>query len=141
MRGHGLQGGFVRWYTRSAFAHCAFLYPDNRTIIESYPGRGVQQTYVKSWEGITVCSIPSMTSDQWFRLFAWAEAKVGAKYDWPSILSFLTRNKPDADDRWFCSEFCHAGLKAVGVQVLTRVESYKVYPGLLFYSPLVTVAR
>ena len=130
----------MRWYTRSAYAHCAFLYPDNRTIIESYPGRGVQQTYVKSWDGITVCDIPSMKPEQWRRLFAWAEDKIGANYDWPSIISFLTREKPNSDERWFCSEFCHAALKAVDAQVLVRVKSFKVYPGLLSYSPLVAVS-
>lgn len=141
MRGRGFKAAFIRWYTRSKYAHCAFLYPDGQTIVESYPGRGVHITKLKDWDGITTCEVPGMTDEQWVRLFAWAESKVGAKYDWPSIFSFLMRNKPDSDDKWFCSEFCHAAFKAAGYPILTRVDSFKVYPGLLSYSPLVTVSR
>ena len=140
MRGRGIQGSLVRWYTRSAFAHCAFLYPDGRTIIESCAGYGVRQTAIKSWDGITVCDIPGMTVLQWQKLFYWVEDKLGDKYDWSSILTFLTRNKPNQNNRWFCSELCHAALNAVDSQVLVRVKSSKVYPGLLSYSPLITVS-
>jgi len=141
MRGRGIQGAVVRCQTRSHFAHAALLYPDGRTIIESYPGAGVRVKLIDSWDDVVPFDVPSMSPEQWRRAFRFAESKIGCDYDWFSILCFLTREKPPTNNKWFCSELVMASMSAAGVQLLSRIQPYKVYPGMIAYSTLLLNAN
>lgn len=136
MRGRSLASTLVRCQTRSNFAHSALLYPDGRTIIESYPGHGVRKKLLHDWDDVVAFSLHGVTSEQWRRAYAFAEAQIGKPYDWYSVLCFLTRDKPPKNDNWFCSELTMAAMQAGGVNLLARIPPYKVYPGMLAYSPL-----
>jgi hypothetical protein len=62
----------------------------------------------------------------------------GKRYDWPGILHFATRRPQgaEAQRKWFCSEIVFAALAAAGIPPLARIAQWKVYPGMLAYSPL-----
>jgi len=64
--------------------------------------------------------------------------QVGKKYDFKGCLNFITRRKesPAGQKRWFCSELVFAGFVHIRKPLLLRIPAWKVYPGLLAYSPL-----
>lgn len=138
MRGRGFFNAIVRCQTRSHFAHSALLYPDGKTVIEAAPGAGVRRHMLTKWDDVIPFTVPGMTADQWQRAFAFSESQLGKPYDWFSILCFLTRDKPPRNDNWFCSELTMASMSAAGVHLLDRIPPYKVYPGMIAYSPLIS---
>ena len=68
------------------------------------------------------------------RKFALETEKDG--YDWPGILGFLVRKNTQSQKRWFCSEWVLAALRQGGVPLLNRVDSWRVQPEHLTWSPL-----
>lgn len=69
--------------------------------------------------------------------------QIGKRYDYLGLLHFVTRRPEYAhdQDRWFCSELVFAAFAAVGKPLLCRIPAYKVYPGMLIYSPLLKLAE
>jgi uncharacterized protein YycO len=67
-------------------------------------------------------------------------SQVGKQYDLRGVLHFVTRRPQNASDqdRWFCSELIHAAFRHVRRDLLLRVESWKVFPSMIVYSPLLT---
>lgn len=65
----------------------------------------------------------------------WIRAKNGAPYDFRGIFKFLSRGMNCTDGRWFCSELVFTACQMGGVSLL-NLPAWKVYPGMLAYSPL-----
>jgi uncharacterized protein YycO len=73
------------------------------------------------------------------RMVDWLNLQIGKKYDWGEVFKFVTRRKVDpsgADRRWFCSELAAAAFSVASGQVLIRMPSSQISPGLLAASPL-----
>jgi len=67
----------------------------------------------------------------------------GKGYDFRGVLHFVSRRPERAGDqeRWFCSEVVFAGFAHIRKPLLLRVPAYKVYPGMLVYSPRLVHVR
>lgn len=131
-RGRGVVSALIRWQTRGPYSHAALLYPDNRTIIEAWHS-GVRKAQVEDWNGIDIFDVPEI--DDWTSVFAYAEARLGKKYDFLSVARFVTRQKPPmGDEREFCSELVFGAL-ATKVKVLARIDAANVSPTHLGWSP------
>lgn len=64
----------------------------------------------------------------------------GQAYDFLGLLHFITR-RPESQAgqmKWFCSELVFAAHLYAGIRLLERIPAWKVYPGMLSYSPLLT---
>lgn len=134
-RGRGVISALVRWQTRSVYSHCAIQLPDGR-ILESWQGSGVQVRRLADWAGVERFRVAGITATQWGRAVSFAEAQVGAGYDYISVLRFVSRRHAPDNGRWFCSELVAAALQVAGVQLLARVDPAEVSPAMLSWSPL-----
>ena len=68
--------------------------------------------------------------------------QIGKPYDTRGVLHFVTRRPERWQDqeKWFCSELIHAGFVYIRKPLLVRIPAWKVYPGMLTYSPLLKKA-
>lgn len=134
-RGKGIINSLVRWQTRSHYAHASVLLRDDENvIIQALPGKGVHVARLTDWEGIDKFSIESPFDETAVAHFL--GRALGRKYDYLSVIRFLTRQKaPLHERRWFCSELVFAAFAAGGLRLLNVDEPYKVSPALLAMSP------
>lgn len=134
MAGKGIYSTLIKWQTWSDVSHAAFLLPDGN-ILEAWQGAGVRIRDYPAGPGIEVYTIPDITEAEWKRVLDFAKAQVGKKYDYMGIFRFLTREKSEMDDKWFCSELVFEAFKQAGIHLLERIKSYQVSPGILKLSP------
>lgn len=132
--GRGILSALVRWQTRSRWSHAALLLPDGKTIIEAWPGKGVQQKTITDWAGVEAFDL-DLTEGQWANAIAFARSKIGCGYDYLGVARFLTRRERDNPARWFCSELVFAALDRANAPPLARIKAWAVSPELLAISP------
>jgi len=136
-RGRGLISAAIRWQTRSRYSHAAILLPDERTIVEAWPGAGVRVKTVTDWSGIDrfqVC-VDDINTEA---LKIFLKEQVGMGYDYKGVLRFLSRHS-DADQerkRWFCSELVYTAFERLGILLFRDTRAWEVSPGMLARSPL-----
>lgn len=135
--GRGLLCWFVRWQTRSPYAHVALQFGD--IFYESHPWRGgficcemTAADYAADAFGIEVPKHVYASMERW------AESHVGDKYDWVAIFRFISRRRWQSNRRWICSEWIFRDFLDHGIRLLAETEDWEVSPGLLVRSPLLT---
>lgn len=144
-RGKSLISRIIRFINWSNYSHVAYLAPDG-TCYEAWRGS------VQKWSGVeanaslftahtpgTVIDlydlVTPLTESQTAKIVAWMESQKGKKYDYWSIVHFITR-RPEwtsSQDKWFCSELVAAAFQKVG-RPLLNTDAWKIYPGMLAYS-------
>lgn len=126
-RGTGFGGAFVRWWTRSEYAHVSISTPSS--CIDAAPGCGVG--FRKEPIGAKRVSF-EVTASQLDRLSLFIDAEYGCKYDWLGDfacgLPWLAR---EHKDKWFCSEFACACLQHIGI-IRSTVEPWRLSPQGLY---------
>lgn len=100
-------------WTRSPYSHVELEVGGLRYAAR--PGIGVVadagHVDPDTWDAIAV---PSILLDQ-LRLDAWCRCELGKRYDWAGLSIAAFGWGWESRNRWFCSEFAAAGLRAVGV--------------------------
>jgi len=126
--------------SRSIYSHVALLIPGTNECIESYPGPGVRRRKLtaKDFARIDIYDVQGMTPERWAIALAFAQYQIGKKYDWWSVLRFVSKRTALENDRWFCSELVHKSLAEAGVRLLERIPSAEVAPAHIAISPLLT---
>jgi len=133
----------IRCFHRSPYSHASFV-----------SGCGLEY---EAWKGgvrtgafgaahtpgteVDLYLVAGMTGERARLITAFLKAKEGKPYDYWGVVKFITRRKetPSGQDRWFCSELVFSALRAAGIELLMRIPAYQVYPGMLAYSPLLTL--
>ena len=133
-RGHGLIGWFIRWQTRSKYAHLAMQY-DNQ-IIESVFWHGVIKRDLTPADDEADVVYVDVPEHVYFTMLWWAQSHVGDGYDWMGLLRFISRRRWQHDDWWFCSEFGFANFLFGEIVLLAETEEWEVSPGLFMRSPV-----
>lgn len=142
-RGKGIVSNLILWQTRGEVSHAALVLPDN-SVIESREFKGVQRRAHYRISGVKcyLFDVPT-TPLQDMAIVAFAEEQlIMCKgwwcYDYLSIARFITRSDSDLYTRghWFCSEFVFAAFKHAEIDLLARIQDWKVNPQHLFNSPL-----
>ena len=128
----------IQWQTRSVYSHSALMLPDD-SIIEAWHVGGVRHephplTGHEPGTRIEVYVVDT-TPTQDYQIERFVKSQVGKGYDFRAIARFLTREKGDNPERWFCSELVFAGFQHVGINLLERIEAWKVSPALIALSP------
>lgn len=136
-KGMGTIASLIKWQSRSEYSHAAILFEDG-VLYEAREFEGVRKllsTAVDYGQAIAF-GVPAETNVASVRAFM--ERQLGKRYDYGSILRFITRQQQHRTDsgRWFCSELVFAAVQKGGVDLLSRVEPWAVSPGLLTLSPL-----
>lgn len=138
-RGTGLVSSLIRWQQRGQYAHASILI--NGTVYEAVSGDGVRAISVQGYEaeyraGRIVTAPLTLDPSVEAALELWLQARIGAGYDYPAILRFLTRSRERKAGRWFCSELVVAALQTIGLQPFANTAPWEVSPGLLARTPL-----
>jgi hypothetical protein len=133
----GLFPWLIRMWTRDKHNHCELVLgnDENACMISAVEGLGVRLVYLipgesfdpKKWDVVTIDCKPSKES----AIYVWALSEVGCKYDWRGIFFCqVFKWGWHSKDKWFCSEFCTAGLQEIGV--LMREKAWYQSPGKLY---------
>lgn len=137
----------IQWQTRSPYSHVGWLCGDG-SIVEAWHKGGVRRnadlgTAHTPGTVVDLFSVRDLGTWEEMQVVMFLESTLGAKYDFGSVLRFLTRRHESPRDRakWFCSELVYAALASIGRPPLSRTEPWEVSPGLLVRSPHLLYVR
>lgn len=134
-KGRGVMSRLIEWQTNGDYSHAALLDEDNNTLYESWQTAGVRKKI--NW---SVSDDPTVdffkfahTKAEADAIRSFAESQLGKKYDWLGVVRFVSRTqlRPDAKEKWFCSEFVTAALAAAGIDLFKNTEPNEVPPDLI----------
>jgi len=130
----------IRWRTWSDYSHAAWVFPD-QSVIEAWKGGVTHAPSILAGHApdteVHLFTL-DLTIEQRWAIQDFLIAQIGKPYDYGGILGFLTASKTEHPNRWFCSELLFSALKQAKVCLLARIPAWKVSPGLLALSPLLT---
>jgi len=129
-----------RFLTWSKYSHVSWVDPEGWEIEAWSSGvRCLQHAHSDHTPGtlVDLFSI-DLEQDELNQLRDFLRAQVGKKYDFIGNLHFITRHHEYSRDRdrWFCSELIAEAFRSIRHPLLERIESFKVYPAMITYSPL-----
>ena len=141
-RGVGLVSHLIQWQQRSDVSHVSIIDEDDM-LIEAREWRGcvrarsLSQVQAESSSRFTVMYV-EVPRSKYEAAMRFARAQLGKRYDYLSIIRFVTRHQCSRNDngKWFCSELAFVVAKEAGVTLLQLIEPWAVSPGLFHYSPL-----
>ena len=128
--GTGLIGRLIRRFTWGEYAHVA-IEVDGWTY-EALEGKGVIKHKSTRNPDLTLRA-PDIVKA---KLLEYLESKVGLKYDWWGIYSFIARKKRQDANKLFCSEYAASAFEYAQMPLLERVEAWKISPSMLSCTPL-----
>jgi uncharacterized protein YycO len=134
--GKGIMSAAIRWQTRSDYSHAAVLFPDERTIVEAWPGAGVHTKTVTDWTGIDRFAVNADFDTP--QLSGFLLSQCGLGYDYAGVLRFLSRSSDASQERkrWFCSELVVAAFEYAGAILFRDSHPWEISPGMLARCPL-----
>lgn len=129
----------IRWFTWSQYSHAAWICRDG-TVIEAWLPGGVQRvdslsTNHRDGTMVALFEVEGLTDGQREQIERDLADRLGAPYDVLGLLGFLTRERMEKHNAYFCSELVFMALGVTGIVPLSRVPPCKVSPGLLSLSP------
>ena len=131
----------IRWQTRSIYSHIAVQLGDG-TVIEAWSKGGV--VHRESFRDghtpgtkVDVFTINPISNFDEQAAKDYLLAQIGKKYDFGSVLRFLSRRKSKANNKFFCSELAESALLAGGCRLLNGNPSEHA-PAHTAMSPLLT---
>ena len=137
----------IRWATWSEYSHAAWEFEDGR-VIEAWtdsviPPRGsvrvAENASVRHTPGTVVdrFGVECLTASRRELVEKLLLDEVGCGYDFAGIFGRILRRESQHKENWFCSELVFDKLQKAGINLLERVESWKVDPGMIRLSPFV----
>jgi uncharacterized protein YycO len=137
-KGKSILSRIIKFRTWGKYSHASIVTSDLE-VYESWYGvrhvGSVLQGHSKGTE-VDLYNIKGLTVEQEEQIIAFCTEQLGKGYDYFAIIGFVLRRNYDSMERWFCSELVHEACKNAGVILIDNVESYKVDPTLLSYSPI-----
>lgn len=132
---------FINW---SEYSHASWMTSDGGEY-ESWDTVGVRYSSIfgsQHTKGTEVDLFEiKLTKAEIDALEMFFREQMGKKYDYMGILGFLMRKDEHVHNRWFCSELIAAGFESIKKPLLRNIPSYKVYPGMIAYSTLLTKVK
>ena len=115
------------------YSHAAILYPDGKTVIESYEGVGVRERGLNDYgfdmEPFDAFDVQGgMDALRYVRGTAWAKGEIGCGYDYRGVWHFITGQTGADPDKWYCSEFAQDFFIHAGGPSLLRWPSWMTSP-------------
>lgn len=149
VEGSGFGSALIKYYDHGLYSHVDSMLPDGTLLgarddaIEGIPS-GVQIRPASYVAGETVLRVTIPCTDtQQDAFYAFVRAQLGKPYDETSIAAFAVGRDWRADDSWFCSELCSAGIEASGLVPPLSAPANKIAPDdlLLVISALVRIGQ
>ena len=138
-RGRSLISRLIQFQTRSDYSHVALMM-DDCSVYEAWHVGGVRHLRSpfdghSSGTYIDIFRITDLRDCDVDQVEFFLSKQLGKKYDFASVVRFITRREAPADDKWFCSELVLAALKRGGVELL-RLPPSEASPRDVSISPL-----
>ena len=137
-KGTSMISTLIKWRTWSEYSHVSWINEDG-SVIEAWTDGVCQRKSIheahRPGTQIDIFDV-KMSLEQKARIKLFLKGEIGKKYDYRGVMKFISRRSGDNQDRWFCSELIAAAFNFADVPLLVRIPVYKIYPGLLAYSPL-----
>ena len=143
-KGTGLVSKLIQKQTRSPYSHTAIEFSDGK-IIEAWRTGGERfwhgcvRWITNPWDGhaedtvIDSYRIDGYVDEAAARAFA--EHQIGHRYDFTSVMRFVSRRNAPANDKWFCSELALSIIESGGLDLLHGNPS-RMSPRDVVLSPL-----
>lgn len=140
-KGTGWISKSILHVSRGGYSHAAVQLADG-SIIEAHARRGVCTRkdlldQVNTKTQVVVFDVET-TPEQDVIITDFLKDQIGKGYDYWSIVGFVIHSTHEGRkgyNRWFCSELVFAAFQKAGINLLERVEPWKVSPTILSYSP------
>lgn len=132
LKGEGFIPKLIKWWTKSNYCHCEFLFSDGLRFgcspISPFTTRFSKETPSSIyWDYV---SIPMSAEDE-IKIREFCTSEIGCKYDWEGIFfSQIFHWGYENKKKWFCSEICTAGLQHIGL--LKDMKANRISPGDLY---------
>lgn len=140
-KGTGWISNAIMWISRGGYSHVAMVLNDD-SIIEAWAG-GVRKrkNILDQMDINTIVDVFEIntTPDQDIIIKDFLEKQIGKGYDYLAILGFILHTSHQGRiqyGRWICSELVFAAFQKIDINLLDRVECWKVSPTILSYSTL-----
>jgi len=131
----------ILFFSRGGYTHAAIILPDD-TVIEAYPFRGIRSrkslTDQMGDAKVEIYDVAT-TPEQDKIITDFLRKQIGKGYDYWNIFGFVfhtTHEGRTSRGRWFCSELVFAAFQEAGINLLARVEAWKVSPTILSFSTI-----
>jgi uncharacterized protein YycO len=146
-KGTGWISKGILYISRGGYSHAAVQLNDG-SIIEAHARRGVCTRkdlldQVNTTTQVVVFDVQT-TPEQDVIIEQFLKAQIGKGYDYWSIVGFIVHSTHEGRSsygRWFCSELVFAAFQKAGINLLERVECWKVSPTILSFSPLLGAGK
>lgn len=142
-RGTGPVAAAIRWQTRGAYAHAAWILRDG-SCVESHAKSGVDwmdHPWVQNDGLADIFEVKDLTDAERRKIESFLVRQCGNGYDWLGVLRFLSGVNRNNVERWFCSELVAEGCEMAG-RPLLRTDAWRISPVTLGWSTeLVPIAR
>ena len=128
----------IRWQTRSKYSHIAIELNDG-SVIEAWHIGGVAnnpsfKTVHSPKTKVDVFEIVGKYDEK--KVFEFLTMQLGHKYDFRSIVRFITRKSSKISPKWFCSELACEAFREGGLDLLSRISSSHISPRDIAISPM-----
>jgi uncharacterized protein YycO len=139
-KGTGIGSELILYFSRGGYSHAAVILNDG-SIIESKEFHGVRKRknitdlLTKNYR-IDIFDV-STTEEQDKTIEDFLVKQLGKGYDYWSVIGFVVYASKEGRrsyGRWFCSELVFAAFQKAGINLLDRVDAWKVSPTILSYN-------
>ena len=130
----------IRFQSRSRFSHVA-VELDDKTVIEAWAFIGVRHVSDKSeaHKAGTVIEAYDITGEyDQDAVESFLHSQLGKKYDYRSLIRFITRRHTRADNKWICSELVLEAFRRGGLELQKRIPASHATPRDIIMSPHLT---
>ncbi len=123
----------IQWWTCSEWSHVGIVCNDSGNVVEANWPK-VEVTNLKDVKTKYIIMTPKgLTETQEFNILIYALTKVGKKYDWRGLFSFLLKKNINNKSYYFCSELVAESFEKEGVPLVRR-NPYWITPQDLYES-------
>jgi uncharacterized protein YycO len=141
-KGNSIINKLIRLFTRGNYNHVSVIFEDG-TCVEANPVKGIyahKQFFddVKQKNYLIEIYTVDQTPEQNLIMEDFVKRQIGKKYDFMAFLGFLfyaTKETRKSSNKWMCSELSFATFQKAGINLLDRVDAWKVSPTTFGYSP------
>ena len=130
----------ILFISRGGYSHCSIVL-NNGSLIEAKPFKRVHRcsSIISELKSNTIIDIfdVTTTSEQDKIIEDFLISQIGKKYDYLSIIGFVlytSESGRKAYKHWICSELVFVAFRKAGINLLERVDAWKVSPTILSYN-------
>jgi uncharacterized protein YycO len=145
-KGTGVGSELILYFSRGGYSHAAVMLNDG-SIIESKEFHGVRRRASVTDQltnNYTIDIFDVTTTPEQDKIIEnFLVSQLGKGYDYASVVGFVVYASKEGRrsyGKWFCSELVFAAFQKAGIDLLKRIDAWKVSPTILSYNNVMTLS-